>query len=198
MWGPDVVGSRGSDTSNGQRVKKWRALSFLDLRACLNDVDVALLPLYVAATTVAFSPRSAKICQAFDVDGLLGPLCPCGSDDNYRACCGPFHHGELQARSAEELMRSRYSAYACGDADYLFRTWHPRTRPVEVVVDPRTVWTGLELIDTVAGGPDDDRGEVEFRARFESEGRAGSLHERSRFERRVGRWFYVDPVTEDV
>jgi SEC-C motif domain protein len=95
-------------------------------------------------------------------------------------------------------MRSRYSAYACGDADYLFRTWHPRTRPVEVVVDSRTVWTGLEVIDTVAGGPDDDRGEVEFRARFESEGRARSLHERSRFERRAGRWFYVDPVTEDV
>jgi SEC-C motif domain protein len=139
-----------------------------------------------------------RICQALDVDGLLGPLCPCGSDANYRACCGPFHHGELQARSAEELMRSRYSAYACGDADYLFRTWHPRTRPVEVVVDPRTVWTGLEVIDTVAGGPDDDRGEVEFRARFESEGRARSLHERSRFERRAGRWFYVDPVTEDV
>jgi SEC-C motif-containing protein len=95
-------------------------------------------------------------------------------------------------------MRSRYSAYARGDAGYLFRTWHPRTRPVEVVVDPRTIWTGLELIDTVAGGPDDDRGEVEFKALFESEGRAGSLHERSRFERRAGRWFYVDPVTEDV
>jgi SEC-C motif-containing protein len=95
-------------------------------------------------------------------------------------------------------MRSRYSAYACGDADYLFRTWHPRTRPVEVVVDPRTIWTGLEVIDTVAGGPDDDRGEVEFRAVFESLGRAGSLHERSRFERRAGRWFYVDPVTQDA
>jgi SEC-C motif-containing protein len=104
----------------------------------------------------------------------------------------------LQARSAEELMRSRYSAYAYGDADYLFRTWHPRTRPVDVTVDPCITWTGLEVIDTAAGGPDDDRGEVEFRALFESAGRAGSLHERSRFERRAGRWFYLDPVTEDV
>jgi SEC-C motif-containing protein len=125
---------------------------------------------------------------------LLGPPCPCGREAGYAACCGPLHLGELQARSAEELMRSRYSAYAYGDADYLFRTWHPRTRPAEVTVDPRITWTGLELMDTVAGGPDDDRGEVEFRALFESAGRAGSLHERSRFERRAGRWFYLDPV----
>ncbi|MGO9927047.1 MAG: YchJ family protein [Mycobacterium sp.] len=104
----------------------------------------------------------------------------------------------MQARSAEEVMRSRYSAYACGDADYLFRTWHPRTRPVGVTVDPGITWTGLKVIDTVAGGPDDDVGEVEFTAHFESAGHAGSMHERSRFERRAGRWFYVDPVTEDL
>jgi SEC-C motif-containing protein len=91
-------------------------------------------------------------------------------------------------------MRSRYSAYACGDVGYLFRTWHPRTRPADVTVDPSTTWIGLEVIDTVAGGLDDDRGEVEFRARFESAGRTGSLHERSRFERRAGRWLYLDAV----
>ena len=92
-------------------------------------------------------------------------------------------------------MRSRYSAYFYRDADYLFRTWHPRTRPLDVTLDPRITWTGLEVIDTVAGGPDDDHGEVEFRARFESAGRADSLHERSRFERRAGRWFYLDAMT---
>ncbi|OBK44843.1 YchJ family protein [Mycobacterium sp. 1081908.1] len=131
------------------------------------------------------------------MDEFLGPPCPCGSDAGYRACCGRFHCGELQARSAEELMRSRYSAFAYGDADYLFRTWHPRTRPAEVIVDPTITWTGLEVVDTVAGGPDDDSGEVEFTARFESGARTGSLHERSRFERRAGRWFYLDAVGED-
>ncbi|WP_232073098.1 YchJ family protein [Mycobacterium stomatepiae] len=102
----------------------------------------------------------------------------------------------MLARSAEELMRSRYSAFAHGDAAYLFRTWHPRTRPDDVTVDPRITWTGLEVIDTVAGGPDDDRGEVEFNARFESGGRADCLHERSHFERRAGRWFYVDAIDD--
>lgn len=94
-------------------------------------------------------------------------------------------------------MRSRYSAFARRDADYLFRTWHPRTRPADVTVVPTITWTGLEVIDTEAGGPDDDRGEVEFTALYESAGRAGSLHERSRFERRAGRWFYLDAVPED-
>jgi SEC-C motif-containing protein len=120
--------------------------------------------------------------------------CPCGSGEAYLACCGPLHNGELQARTAEALMRSRYSAFAYGDADYLFRTWHPRTRPSEVTVDPDIIWTGLQVFDARAGGPDDDSGEVEFTARFVSAGHAGSLHERSRFERRAGRWFYLDAV----
>jgi SEC-C motif-containing protein len=89
-------------------------------------------------------------------------------------------------------MRSRYSAYARGDADHLFRTWHPRTRPADVAVDPGVVWTGLEIVDVDAGGVDDDHGAVEFVARYESSGRGGVMRERSRFERRTGRWLYVD------
>ena len=71
-------------------------------------------------------------------------------------------------------MRSRYSAFAYGDCDYLFRTWHPRTRPADVDRRPSIAWTGLRVIDTLAGGPDDDSGEVEFTAHYESGGRAGA------------------------
>lgn len=123
---------------------------------------------------------------------LFGRPCPCGSGAGYEACCGPLHHGERQAGTVVELMRSRYSAYACGDADYLFRTWHPRTRPTDVSVDPGVIWTGLEVLEIDGGGADDDHGEVEFCARFTTSGRDGMMRERSQFERRAGRWVYVD------
>lgn len=82
-------------------------------------------------------------------------------------------------------MRSRYSAFAVGDAGYLWRTWHPSTRPGTVDVDPAVVWTGLEIVDA---GPD----EVEFLAHHRQGQRTGTLHERSRFAVRARRWFYLD------
>lgn len=113
--------------------------------------------------------------------------CPCGSGSGFNDCCLRLHSGEQEAGTAEHLMRSRYSAYAVGDCDYLWRTWHPRTRP-DHVSDAGLVWTGLQLIDSVAGGPCDETGEVEFRAHY----RGGVVHERSRFARRARRWFYLD------
>lgn len=116
-----------------------------------------------------------------------GGPCPCGSGAPFGGCCLPVHVGERQAETAEELMRTRYSAYVVGDSDYIWRTWHPRTRP-DAVTNLGPVWTRLEIIDSVAGGPGDDSGEVEFRAHH----REGILHERSRFAVRAGRWFYLD------
>jgi SEC-C motif-containing protein len=89
-------------------------------------------------------------------------------------------------------MRSRYTGFVVGDADHLFRTWHPRTRPEDVTVDPATTWLGLEVLRTDAGGPGDDAGVVEFRARHSDRGGEHVLHETSRFERRRGRWVYVE------
>ena len=117
--------------------------------------------------------------------------CPCGSGLAYGACCEPLHHG-VPAETAEALMRSRYSAFAVGHIDHLFRTWHPRTRPPDVTPDPAVEWLGLEIARTVAGGPTDEVGEVEFRARYRAGGRELVHHETSRFERRAGRWVYVD------
>lgn len=88
-------------------------------------------------------------------------------------------------------MRSRYSAYVVGHLDHLFRTWHPRTRPDRLSL-PDVEWLGLEVMRNLGGGPDDATGVVEFRARSRDAGGEHVLHETSRFERRAGRWVYVD------
>ena len=126
---------------------------------------------------------------------MTGPLapCPCGTGDPYAACCGPLHQGE-PAATAERLMRSRYAAYALGRTEHIARTWHPRTRPDDLTETPGLTWSGLRVLRTEAGGRDDDSGSVEFEAVFRGPDCAGALHETSRFERRRGRWVYVDGV----
>jgi len=90
-------------------------------------------------------------------------------------------------------MRSRYTAFALGRGDHLWRTWHPRTRPPHV--DPGDdEWTGLEIVDVVAGGEDDERGVVEFVAHFSGPRGAEAMRERSEFERRGGRWVYLGAI----
>ncbi|MEU3610066.1 YchJ family protein [Streptomyces sp. NPDC035033] len=119
--------------------------------------------------------------------------CPCGLDAAYGACCGRFHGGTAgTAPTAELLMRSRYSAFAVGDAAYLLRTWAPETRPRTLDLDPGTRWTGLEILDTTGGTAFHQTGTVTFRARYAHGGEAGALHERSRFARHDGAWVYVD------
>ena len=95
-------------------------------------------------------------------------------------------------------MRSRYSAYALGELDHVFRTWHPRTRPESIEPDPALTWTGLTILDVVDGGAGDETGEVEFEAAYDRGGRPGRRRERSRFERRRGRWVYVDGDVGDL
>jgi SEC-C motif-containing protein len=122
----------------------------------------------------------------------IPPLCPCGSGDPYATCCEPLHDNREQASTAEQLMRSRYSAYALGRLDHVFRTWHPRTRPASVDPTPDLTWTGLTIVVTEAGGAGDDEGMVEFAAAYRTGTRTGVLRERSRFRRRAGRWCYLD------
>lgn len=101
----------------------------------------------------------------------------------------------MRATTAEQLMRSRYTAFVLGDSGHLLRTWHPRTRPSEVT--PGGVrWTGLRILDVVDGGPGNAAGVVEFEARYRADGARGAVRERSVFERRAGRWLYVGAETK--
>lgn len=101
-------------------------------------------------------------------------------------CCGLFLAGS-PAPTALALMRSRYTAFALGDAAYLAGTWHPSTRPSDLQLDADTRWYRLDILDTAKGGPLDTTGIVEFEAFY----RGGSQRERSSFMREKGRWFYL-------
>jgi SEC-C motif domain protein len=121
--------------------------------------------------------------------------CPCGLGEDYDSCCGRFHKGAA-APTAELLMRSRYSAFAVGDAGYLLRTWHPSTRPRTLELDPACRWTRLAVLETHQGGLFDATGTVSFRAVFILDGRRDVLTETSRFVRAAKRWVYLGPVDE--
>lgn len=125
-----------------------------------------------------------------------GGACPCRPALSYASCCGPLHEGE-SASTAEQLMRSRYSAYAKGLGAYVARTWHPDTRPARIAqsVDAdRTAWCGLEVVRTEAGGPGDDEGVVEFIASYNDGDGVASMRETSHFVRRRNKWVYVGPL----
>lgn len=117
--------------------------------------------------------------------------CPCRSGEVFGQCCGPRLDGTGPAPTAETLMRSRYTAFAVGDAAYLLESWHPRTRPRRLELDPGRRWMLLEILCTESGGPFDEAGVVEFRAHYRDDDGRGSLHECSRFARVDGAWRYV-------
>jgi len=120
--------------------------------------------------------------------------CPCGSQLPDSQCCSRYIAGEI-APTAEALMRSRYTAYVRQAVDYLIATHDPASRGE---LDREGIlrwsrdanWQGLTIRETVAGGANDETGEVEFVARFREGGREMSHHERSSFVKLEGRWYY--------
>jgi SEC-C motif-containing protein len=99
----------------------------------------------------------------------------------------------LTASSAEQLMRSRYSAFCVGDIVYLLMTLHPdyRTDDNKAVLQltiEQTTWLGLKVIQHKPGV---EKGTVEFVA-FYTAKPFEQLHELSRFKKEAGQWLYTD------
>ena len=125
--------------------------------------------------------------------------CPCGGG-LYRHCCAPFHQGQRKPETAVALMRSRYSAFALAELNYLIAT-HPqlefshreRRRQLRSSCGPAE-WRGLTILSTTAGGVDDLEGTVSFEARHRSE----VLRETSLFQHRdglrSGDWLYISAL----
>ena len=118
--------------------------------------------------------------------------CLCGSGIRLIECCGAIISGLRPAATAEELMRSRYTANVLRKCRYLLASWHESTRPD--CLDSTTIphWVRLEVVGVQNGASSDDRGVVEFKAIYKTGERFSVLHERSRFVRQAGKWVYLD------
>ncbi|MDO9180914.1 MAG: YchJ family protein [Bacteriovorax sp.] len=124
-------------------------------------------------------------------------LCACGSEKNYSECCGPYIKGEKAAPTAVALMRSRYTAFAVGEMDYIAKTHHESTKK-DLDMDgvkswaQNSEWLGLEIRETNKGTEKDTEGQVEFKCKFNFNGKEQSHHELSTFIKEKGEWFFVD------
>lgn len=123
--------------------------------------------------------------------------CPCGSGNDYAACCEPIITGKKLAETAEQLMRARYSAHPKVAVDFLYESTHPDNREgydheVTKAWAENSEWKGLEILETVDGGPQDDKGEVEFIARFRDKDGIHSHHERALFKREQQQWLFCE------
>lgn len=123
-------------------------------------------------------------------------LCPCGSKKESKDCCLLIINGEKEAKTAEDLMRSRYTAFTLANIDYLMRSQHSKTRDLK---DKKNIqnwaasvlWTGLQVLETKAGTVRDESGFVEFKALYVEHGKLQQIHEKSLFRRENNKWVYV-------
>ena len=90
-------------------------------------------------------------------------------------------------------MRSRFTAFQLRNPGYLKVTWDPVKRPKQLGFDQdERTWSSLEVVKTIGGGEADERGVVEFKAKYELGEDTYLFHEISRFIRQDGRWLYLD------
>lgn len=128
-------------------------------------------------------------------------VCLCGSGKNYEECCGRLISGDVKASTPEELMRSRYTAYAEKNIDYILKTTHPdkvgelNKEELQEWAD-NTKWERLEIHST-----DEVNSLVDFTAYFRDNDTVVNHHELAQFKQHDGEWYFYDaqfPKTETV
>lgn len=123
--------------------------------------------------------------------------CPCGSSKDFSACCEPLIRGIEAARTPEDLMRARYSAYVKSEVDFIVASTHPDKRDGLLTEgirrwSERSTWHGLEIISSDGGGPEEQSGSVEFIAHYTEKTTKKKHHELAQFDRVEGAWFFAD------
>ncbi|WP_298316963.1 YchJ family metal-binding protein [uncultured Aquimarina sp.] len=122
--------------------------------------------------------------------------CYCGRSQTYDSCCGSIHNDIRQALTAEDLMRSRYTAFVLAKGDYLMKSHHSSTRSIKekesIVQWAKSVkWIKLEVLHTTKGLASDEKGTVTFKAFYFENGALEFIHENSSFVKENGHWVYL-------
>lgn len=122
--------------------------------------------------------------------------CYCGNNKTYKTCCEVFHLNNGKTETAQQLMRSRYSAFVLANGDYLMQTHHSSTRPTsekkEIVKWAKSVeWIKLEVLETTKGLEKDEKGTVTFNAYFYDSESVDVIHEKSAFVKENNNWKYL-------
>jgi len=135
-------------------------------------------------------------------------LCPCGSNKEFLTCCLPIINGDIKAVSPEQLMRSRYSAYAKKCSQYIYDSYAKSSQKDQSLNEisswaNQTQW--LNLVINHASSfeqsylPNQSLPTVEFTAFYRHDNRFFKMHENSRFLLENQHWRYVDgDVTEHI
>jgi len=128
-------------------------------------------------------------------------LCPCGSNIAYAECCLPVIKEERPASTAEQLMRSRYSAYVKKEMEYILTSLHPDYRSDYDEKSTRewaesAEWNDFKILDTKEGGQEDQEGQVEFVVTFLEKGMKREHHELSSFKKHDGNWYFTEGKTQ--
>jgi len=116
--------------------------------------------------------------------------CHCGSEQAFSECCEPILNQQQLAHSAEQLMRSRFSAFKLQHNQWLAQSWDDSTKPANVNFENGLTWLDLNILNTST--EDGRHSTVEFEARYIKTGKVDAIHENSRFIQRDNHWFYVD------
>ena len=124
--------------------------------------------------------------------------CPCGRNNSYAHCCKKAHDNIFSVKTAETLMRSRYTAFTLANVDYLLKSWSKNTVDTSAKAQKElktwtqsVTWVKLEVIKASLGKENDTTGTVEFKAFFYENGQLQCIHENSFFEKENGHWVYV-------
>lgn len=129
--------------------------------------------------------------------------CPCGRG-LYVECCQPLHLEQQYAQNAEQLMRSRYSAFALQQVDYILST---TATGQQAYLDRAAIadwsksnqWLKLEVLQHQPK-LDKTHALVEFKAHYCDQNQDGKQqhihHEISHFVLYQQRWYFLDPTLD--